>query len=89
MPHVFSAIGADTGAKKFREIMQILLSHKLIKKSQLFSLVMAHMSFEDFEKAISALIQNEFVYLEQKDGQLYLKPNMEKLRGPNTAGATS
>lgn len=89
MPHVFSAIGADTGAKKFREIMQILLSHKIIKKSQLFSLVMAHMSFEDFEKATSALIQNEFVFLEQKDSQLYLRPNMEKLRGQNTDGAAS
>lgn len=89
MPHVFAAIGADSGAKKFREIMQILIVQKKIEKSKLFALVMAHMSFEDFDKAVSALIQNNFVQLMQIQDKLYLVPNTEKLHGPDTNGTTS
>lgn len=87
MPKVFSSIGADTGAKKFREIMQILLSGRKMQKSELFALVMAHMSFEDFSKAIDALVQNDFVRLLQEGDKIYLQPNMEKLKsGQNING---
>lgn len=80
MPHVFSAIGADTGAKKFRELLQILFSGRKFQKSELFAMVMAHMSYEDFQKAVDALVQNDIVRVTQEaDGRIYLIPNMEKL----------
>jgi len=89
MPLVFSAIGADTGAKKFREIMQILLTGKKLQKSELFRLVMAHMSFEDFNKAIDALVQNEFVHMRQEGTSLYLVPNMERIKNEQNVGGGS
>ena len=81
MPRVFETIGAAPDAKYLREVLTLLIQRKKVKRDDLFRLVMAHMSYTDFENAMKALVANGIANLTQEGMEIFVTINKEKLSG--------